>query len=282
MSIRRRVVALPLIALAFAAAGSAGAAVPALAADDCGTGAASVENGGFETPGTGPNSYWMFPEAEIPPWRTTDLFGVVEIWGDGNGGVPAYEGGNFAELNANSDGTLYQDVVTTPGATMTWTLAHRGRLGSDAMRVLIGDAATADPDGDAGWDYVSGDLVDNNFVWGTHTDSYVVPEGQTCTRFGFRAVSTANGDSSVGNFLDAIVFDISIPAPTPAPTATPDPEPLATPAATARPVVTAPPTDLLPPSGGNDGLGGIALVVLGLLGVSVAVVSRAPVKRRRA
>ena len=35
-------------------------------------------------------------------------------------------------------------VVSTPGATMTWTLAHRGRDGDDVMQVLIGDANVAD------------------------------------------------------------------------------------------------------------------------------------------
>ena len=85
-------------------------------------------------------------------------------------------GNAFAELNANTPGTLYQDVVSTPGATMTWTLAHRGRDGDDEMQVLIGDAnAGRRHDGVTGWDFTSGNLLDGNTAWGVHTDDYVVP-----------------------------------------------------------------------------------------------------------
>jgi hypothetical protein len=189
--------------------------------------------------------------------------GEIEIWGDGFGGVPAHEGLVFAELNANSAGTLYQDVVTTPGATMTWTLFHRARDGADTMRVLIGDATTADVLTDDGWNSISDDLVDDTSAWGEHSDSYVVPDGQTCTRFGFRAVSAGSGNASVGNFLDAIAFSIGIPvAVTPAPSPT-----HAAVGATSRPNVTPPPTDsLVGRSTITAGLGAV-LVALGSLAV---------------
>ena len=48
---------------------------------------------------------------------------------------------------------------------------------------------------------VSGPLADGTAAWGTHTGSYTVPAGQTTTRFGFQAVSTATGNQSVGNLL---------------------------------------------------------------------------------
>ncbi len=187
--------------------------------------AASLENGGFETPGVGPGGFSFFDASLVPPWITTDTSNEVEIWGDGFIGVPSAEGENFAELNANSAGTLYQDVLTTPGDTMTWSLQHRGRDGDDAMRVLIGDEATADVTSDSGWDFISGDLSDPNTAWGTHTDDYVVPTGQVCTRFAFRAVSTGSGSDTIGNFIDDISFTIAVP----------EPEPTAVP--------TAPPTD---------------------------------------
>ena len=53
------------------------------------------------------------------------------------------------------------------------------------MRVLIGDAGTADVMSDEGWNFISDDLVDGTTAWGEHSNSYVVPEGQTCTRFAF-------------------------------------------------------------------------------------------------
>ena len=39
----------------------------------------------------------------------------------------AAHGTQFAELNANEPGALYQDVLTTPGAKLYWQLYHRGR-----------------------------------------------------------------------------------------------------------------------------------------------------------
>ena len=32
----------------------------------------------------------------------------------------AYDGGQFAELNCQAYGALYQDVLTVPGATLNW------------------------------------------------------------------------------------------------------------------------------------------------------------------
>lgn len=224
-------------------------------AGGCGTGDVVLGNGGFESPGVAPGTYSLFDASLVPPWNTTDVANQIEIWGDGFLGIPAFEGANFAELNANSAGTLYQDVVTTPGATMTWTLQHRGRDGTDVMRVLIGDSLTADVFSDAGWNAISGDISDPETAWGEATDTYVVPAGQTCTRFAFRAVSSGVGIESYGNFLDAVGFEVTIPAeptptptePPPAPTATPDPSPTGTetPVATSRPEITIPPTDVV-------------------------------------
>ncbi len=137
--------------------------------------------------------------------------------------------------NANSAGTLYQDVVSTPGQTMTWTLQHRDRGGDDVMRVLIGDATSADVNSDTGWDYFSPDLTDGIAAWGSHTDQYVVPAGQTCTRFAFRAISAASGNDSIGNFLGAVGFAIAVPpTPTPRPNVTPPATTTEAPQATPR------------------------------------------------
>jgi hypothetical protein len=224
---------------------------PVLAAP-CDTASISLQNGGFEVPPVPPGTFTLFDAVDVPPWQTTDSAGEIEIWGDGFGGVPAAGGGGFAEINANSTGTLYQDVISTPGETMTWTLQHRGRGGDDVMRVLIGDATTADVTSNTGWDYFSPDLTDGVTAWGSHTDQYVVPAGQTCTRFGFRAISTGSGNDSVGNFLDDVRFAISVP-----PTPTPPPN------------VTIPPTatDALPASPRRDEPT-LAFVLIALVGLS--------------
>ena len=40
-----------------------------------------------------------------------------------------------------------------------------------------------------------------------HTGTYVVPPGQTTTRFQFAAVSSSNGNPTFGNFLDSVSID---------------------------------------------------------------------------
>ena len=117
------------------------------------------------------------------------------MWSTGFGGVLAAEGGQFAELNANRAGTLYQDLPTTPGTTMRWHLMHRGRSGTDTMRVMVGR-----PDGVLRQNGTA--MVTSNRAWVQYTYAYPVPAGQTTTRFAFQAVSAG----SYGNFLDNVVF----------------------------------------------------------------------------
>ncbi len=242
--------------------GSFAAASPVLAAS-CDGSSDLVGNGSFETPVVAANTYTLFPAASVPSWQTTDGLGEIEIWGDGFLGVPAPDGNAFAEINANTDATLYQDVISTPGSTISWTLLHRGRDGDDTMQVLIGDPDVADINGATGWDFISPDIIDGNTAWATHGDDYIVPDGQTCTRLAFRAVSTASGNASVGNLLDAVAITVALPEPTPAPT----------PADT--PVITAPPTDTSGIAGPGDSeppLLAIILLALGsLVGISAAV-----------
>lgn len=225
---RRHAAAVAIAALLGLGALPGVAASPVLAAT-CGTTATTLQDGGFETPVVGAGTFAQLDASLVPPWKTTDSLNEIEIWGTGFNGVPAAVGGQFAEINANTAGTLYQDVVTTPGETMTWTLQHRGRSGADTMKVLIGDAATADVNSNIGWNYFSPDLTDDTSAWGTHSATYVVPAGQTCSRFGFRAVSSAGGDPSFGNFLDAAGFQVAAPpSPSPRPSARPTPPVTAT------------------------------------------------------
>ena len=154
---------------------------PVLAAP-CDGSSSALQNGGFEIPGVPAGTFQLLPAASVPPWLTTDSMNQIEIWGTGFLGVPAPEGANFTELNANTAATIYQDVVTNPGDTITWTLLHRARSGIDTMQVLSGDAAVANPTNNVGWNYFSGIISDTTAAWGSHTDAFVVPVGQVCTR----------------------------------------------------------------------------------------------------
>lgn len=163
----------------------------------------TLANGSFEQPPIGGGNA-LLPDASqtqspnhVPGWLTTATDHVIEIWHDGFNGVPSADGAQFAELNANQVSTLYQDLPTTPGATLYWRLYHRGRLGQDTMALDIGRPGAA---------VQQRQFTDGTTAWGFYTGTYTVPAGQSTTRFAFRSVASAGGNQSVGNFLDGIFF----------------------------------------------------------------------------
>ena len=113
---------------------------------------ASLVNGSFESPlggGAELTSDWasrnfvITDQNNVPGWKTTASTGNIEIWrqpGPDLTGVPAYDGQRYAELNADTIGALFQNVTgITAGTQLGWQLAHRGRAGSDTMRLNIID-----------------------------------------------------------------------------------------------------------------------------------------------
>jgi hypothetical protein len=88
---------------------------------------------------------------------------------------------------------------------MTWSLYHRGVAGTDTMHVLIGAPGATVAQTPAGAS--SPDITDGNTAWRRYTGTYVVPPGQTVTRFSFQSVSTAGGNPATGNLLDGVVFE---------------------------------------------------------------------------
>ena len=108
-----------------------------------------LENGDFETPVTTKETgYQPFYSNGTPGliWKTTAKDAEIEYvsaatdkFDKDTGKTHAQQslewhkveaaasGTQFAELNANEPGALYQDVLTTPGAKLYWQLNHRGR-----------------------------------------------------------------------------------------------------------------------------------------------------------
>jgi uncharacterized repeat protein (TIGR01451 family) len=177
--------------------------------------AIALGNGDFEAPtvaaGAGRNVSDTNPAAV---WKTTASDTQIEYWANGgnvqgaNGGlaISAQAGSQWVELNATQASTLYQDLATNPGQVLHWSLWHRARYvgvanGQDVMRVLIGTPAAQTQQG--------ANISDGPNGWGNTTGSYVVPAGQTTTRFAFQAVSSVNGNPTFGNFLDNIEFSNS-------------------------------------------------------------------------
>ncbi|GAA1314023.1 hypothetical protein GCM10009647_040450 [Streptomyces sanglieri] len=167
----------------------------------------ALANGSFEQPVVSgveilPDSSQTQAPKRVPGWLTTATDHMIELWHTGFNGVPAADGTQFAELNANQVSTLYQDLPTTPGTKLYWRLYHRGRQEDDTMALDIGaPGATVQ----------QRRFTDGTTAWGHYTGTYTVPAGQTLTRFAFRSVSAAGGNQSIGNFLDA---SSSAPPPT--------------------------------------------------------------------
>ncbi|MCV9385425.1 gliding motility-associated C-terminal domain-containing protein [Reichenbachiella ulvae] len=186
-----------------------------------------VENGSFEVPDTkdpanaafveaggpiGATNWFYIDQANTDGWSTyNDRAGeqysnVIEIHPNGfNGGFQAYEGQQWAEINAHYFGTLYFDVVTKPGIRMSWGFAHRARRGGgeDVVALLIDDVAV----GDAGTEI--GRFSSDNSQWNYFSGDYTIPDGQTSTRFQFKAISSATNNELEGNLLDGIVFEVA-------------------------------------------------------------------------
>ncbi len=154
-------------------------------------------NPSFEQPVIPVNSYSNKSENDLPGWKTTASDHQIEMWSSGFGGLIAFDGNQFIELNANVVSTLYQDFSTPSPTVFTVHFAHRGRSGTDVCRVYAGSPGGATTT----VVYAS----DNNVTWGVYNTTYTVPAGQTTTRFSFESLSSAGGPS-VGNFLDDIQF----------------------------------------------------------------------------
>jgi len=189
-------------------------------------------NGSFEKPSL--RTRWdAINESSVPGWRTTANDDEIEIWQHlGVEGVPSYEGSQHNELNAAGSAAIYQDYATTPGSTIRWSFAHRGRSGVDTVRLRIGSPSAQVNQAD----------FSTGKTWNNYTGTYVVPAGQTTTRIKFDPIAVASGNASVGNLLDGVLVcelpaATATPVPPPTNTATPVPP---TPTATTPAVVSCP------------------------------------------
>ena len=162
-------------------------------------------NSGFEEPLVPGDEFVTYLEADVPGWSTSAADNEIEFWPSGFNDVPAHTGNQFVEINANSVAILSQ--VFTPldaGVPLRFAFAHRGRSGTDSVRVVANDLGL---DGDVGGgdDTVLFDQVFSSpegswseyFVdLGDSTGNSVIVE--------FDTSSFAGGSS--GNFIDSVEF----------------------------------------------------------------------------
>ena len=161
-------------------------------------------NGSFETPVIAASSYAILPTSSVNGWQTS-AENFIEIWSSGFNGVPAASGNQFAELNANVPGTLYQTFcLNGAGGTINWSIKHRGRGGVDQAFVKMGSTLA-----NALASIPIVEMVDDNTAWGTYSGIYSIPVGQTQIVITFQAGYTGSGSASVGNFIDDVQIVIN-------------------------------------------------------------------------
>ncbi|MEL7157532.1 MAG: hypothetical protein AAFN30_13135, partial [Actinomycetota bacterium] len=143
-----------------------------------------VAGGGFERPLV-KDGQWALVDS--PTWQAA---GPIEIWGTGHNGVTSYVGRQHLELNADGPLTIRQKFEVEPGATYTWSFAHRGRDDVDTVEVLVDERVVATVSTRPGaWAVVRGEVR--------------IDRGQRGIVLGLRAVD----GGSKGNLIDAVRFE---------------------------------------------------------------------------
>ena len=152
----------------------------------------SLVNGDISQPALSAGGYSITDQSNVPGWSSTEGDGKIEVWNNPVGIQPP-NGNQSIELDANTIAGIYQDLALTPGVTYDWTVQHAGRCAAaDVADVEIGS-----PTGTLS---VAAVMSDTQNSWTTYSGTYVVPAGQTTTRFELQGISTGcSGGSSWGN-----------------------------------------------------------------------------------
>lgn len=110
-----------------------------------------LQNGSFEEGQTWSGDYSQPDQKDVPSWNTTAFQGKIELFEKNTGTyingvtlVPT-DGNYAAELNADEESTLYQNVKTSPSSVYEWGLDHGARNGTDIMALVIGPKQSVDP-----------------------------------------------------------------------------------------------------------------------------------------
>lgn len=201
----------------------------------------TILNGGFQQPtvsGYGVGVLKGYNNSGLPViWQTTEkgdashnsYVDQLEIWAQQEGPSPLTNaaGNQFAELNSDTNASVYQDICVLAGETVSWSLKHAVRRDPgntsrtdyvNKMRVSITNPAiwldSKTPP--ATKLYESPDLTTiASEGWLTKTGTWTNPTTNNipALRFAFEAIqgSPLGGveDKSVGNFIDDVTLSFS-------------------------------------------------------------------------
>lgn len=110
-----------------------------------------LQNGSFEYGPTFPGNYSQPDQNDVPSWNTTAFQGKIELFKENTSTyIPGVklkpsDGTYAAELNADEESTLYQNVKTSPSSIYEWGLDHGARNGTDTMALVIGPKQSVNP-----------------------------------------------------------------------------------------------------------------------------------------
>ena len=128
---------------------AAGLSIGIVYAEDTDNG--KLKNGSFEEKQSWSGNYSSPDQGSVPAWNTTASDGKIELFRENTNvyitGVTLKPtaGDIAAELNANEESTLYQNVATIPSSIYEWGLDHGARNGTDTMALVIGPQQTVNP-----------------------------------------------------------------------------------------------------------------------------------------
>jgi uncharacterized repeat protein (TIGR01451 family) len=176
-------------------------------------------------------------DAQVPGWTTNHPVAagggdcvsplpangpLIELWRNNYQGVPARTGSNFAELNAEANSRLSQNICLAQGEVVRWKLSHRGRsaggrdvmsfnIDSNANRIMRG-STTNTGSGLVSFGQCGGGQIGSatcaapttTNTWADYSGNFTWNGTSALHSFGFEAISTANGSITIGNFLDEI------------------------------------------------------------------------------
>lgn len=167
--------------------------------------ALNIVNGGFENPASGTNGFSEFTRQQVvlgwrtnvPNWDEFFLIGAINAFG-----VSPYEGGQFIQMLEtdvpqdpadliNVTGT-YQDLDSSEITKFDYDFAYSGRSEGRIIQLLAGP-----PTGP----FELIEELTSTMSWSKAEGEYVVPAGQTVTRFLFR---------SKNNELGLLLDDVNI------------------------------------------------------------------------
>ena len=223
-----------------------------------------LQNGSFETPAVNgsSNNQWSndYYAKNNGVWQTTGTYNGrdIEIVRKGaSGGKSAYswngdwnnaavDGNQFAELNCEAAGALYQDVLTMEGTPLNYWLSHRARgkeqstnseydtmflviMPTSAAQGLTTQAELEKYLSEKHVDYTETDSTVNDAIvhnadgvlvvritsddqnWNNLSKTLAYTPTSSLTRFFFMSGKTASRNNTVGNFLDKVGFSQTLP-----------------------------------------------------------------------